>query len=63
VIKPSCTGRGYHLINYGIKAPPKKIFELRRKIGDDPNRIKLDMCSKKRMTQVLFTSKKVKKRY
>jgi hypothetical protein len=39
------------------------MFELRRKIGDDPNRIRLDMRSKKRMTQVLFTSKKVKKRY
>lgn len=63
VIKSSCTGRGYHIINYGLDETPTRILQLRRLIGDDANRVFLDMCSDKRMKQVLFTKKNVKKRY
>lgn len=52
------TLKGYHLIWYGLKIDFKKHFLYRKFIGDDLNRIKLDM-NPKRIGQVLFTDKKV----
>jgi hypothetical protein len=52
------TSRGYHMIWYGLKIDFNKHFLYRRFIGDDENRIRLDM-NPKRTGQVLFTSKDV----
>lgn len=52
------TKRGYHLIWYGLNISIKKHFVYRKFIGDDWNRIRLDM-NPKRVGQVLFTKKRV----
>jgi hypothetical protein len=52
------TSKGYHLIWGGLKIDFKKHFVYRKFIGDDINRIHLDM-NPKRIGQVLFTSKMV----
>lgn len=52
------TSRGYHLIWYGLKISFKRHFLYRKFIGDDENRIRLDM-NPKRLGQVLFTEKRV----
>lgn len=58
-IELSATKKGYHLIWYDLKISEKQMFLLRKFIGDDPNRLWLDMCSPKRIKQVLFTSKRI----
>lgn len=52
------TERGWHLIWKGLNISEKKSLEYRKRLGDDPNRIKLDECGK-RIKQVLFTEKQV----
>ena len=54
------TKKGYHFIWRGLNINEKRSLWYRRIIGDDPNRIFLDSCSNKRITQVLFSEKRVK---
>ena len=49
--------RGYHIVWHGLNISERDMFKYRKIIGDDPNRIRLDMCSEKRIKQVLFTEK------
>lgn len=53
------TRKGYHLIWRGLKIPEREMFKRRMVIGDDRNRIRLDMASPKRINQVLFCEKRV----
>ncbi|MEM1543712.1 MAG: hypothetical protein QXP52_02250 [Candidatus Aenigmatarchaeota archaeon] len=53
------TERGWHLIWKGLNISEEKSIEYRRKLGDDENRIKLDLECSKRIRQVLFTEKQV----
>lgn len=53
------TRKGYHLIWSGIDATKRDMFKYRKMLGDDKNRIRLDMLSNKRLSQVLFTDKRV----
>jgi hypothetical protein len=57
VVRESAGKRGYHLIWYGLKINEDEMFFYREKIGDDPNRIRLDKKVKKNFKQVLFTKK------
>jgi hypothetical protein len=52
------TRRGIHYIWHGLDIDFKKHFVYRKFIGDDENRIRLDMHPK-RIGQVLFTGKEV----
>ena len=51
------SSKGYHIIWSNINVNEHTMFVLRKVIGDDPNRIRLDLISKKRIKQVLFTEK------
>jgi len=51
------TERGIHLIWYNIDCDVKRMFLLRKIIGDDKARIIKDIASTKRITQVLFKDK------
>ena len=53
------TKKGYHLIWRHLNISQNKSYILRKFIGDDKNRLSLDMSSKKRIKQILFTTKKV----
>lgn len=54
------TSKGFHVIYYGINATEDRSYKLRWIIGDDPNRISLDLKSPLRISQVLFSEKIVK---
>ena len=58
-IMKSSGGRGWHIIVYDVNIGEKEMFSARKFIGDDANRIKLDMSSRKRIRQVLFDKKEV----
>jgi hypothetical protein len=51
------TEKGIHLIWYNVNCSEKEAYVKRKVIGDDLNRIKLDMCGN-RLKQVLFSAKK-----
>jgi len=53
------TKRGYHYIWHDIKIDPKRLLSMRKLLGDDPNRIRLDTISEKRIKQVLFKRKEI----
>jgi hypothetical protein len=58
------TRHGYHLIwmdvqKQGRPITEKGMFEYRKRLNDDGNRIKLDLCGN-RVRQVLFSEKRVK---
>jgi hypothetical protein len=58
------TRHGYHLIwdavkKFGRDITEEEMFELRRKLGDDENRIKLDLHGH-RIRQVLFDQKQIR---
>jgi len=59
-IKESSGGRGFHLIWYRINMNEDEINEARIFIGDDSNRVRLDMCSDARVPQILFDKKEVR---
>jgi len=49
------TERGIHIVWYNVKT--RNPLVARKVVGDDKKRIELDILSKKRITQVLFTEK------
>lgn len=51
------TAKGWHIVWYGLDIDEETMFKYRMLIGDDPNRIKLDMEAGKRISQVLFREK------
>jgi len=51
------SNRGFHLIWHGVDMPESDTYKYRLLIGDDENRVRLDMISEKRIKQVLFTHK------
>jgi len=53
------TRRGFHLKWVNLKITKRDSFKFRMMLGDDYKRIKLDMCSPYRVTQILFTRKVV----
>lgn len=53
------TRRGWHIVWGGCNISFKDSLKLREEIGDDPNRIRLDKISKKKLPQVLFSKKEV----
>jgi len=53
------TRRGFHYIWSGLFITEQKSYYYRKILGDDLNRIRLDMVSDKRLKQVLFKEKKV----
>jgi len=53
------TRRGYHYAWNGLHISENKSYFYRMKLGDDINRIKLDMSSPKRLKQVFFNYKRV----
>ena len=53
------TERGYHLVFSGLDMNDKQRFIRRLQLHDDKNRIRLDLCSSKRFSQVLFSEKTV----
>ncbi|MEM2919009.1 MAG: hypothetical protein QXY62_05890 [Candidatus Altiarchaeota archaeon] len=54
------TRKGYHIIWSGLPITFEKSIELRKKLGDDKNRIRLDLCGKKRLKNVLFDEKTIR---
>lgn|GEM_PF-4890342 len=54
------SNRGYHLIYFTDINDFRRICILRRLIGDDKNRVRLDLLSKNKIKQVLFNKKYVK---
>lgn len=52
------TSKGYHLIWRGLDISTEESYRRREMLGDDPNRIRLDKSSPKRIGQVLFSEKK-----
>jgi len=62
-IKSSASGRGYHLIWYNqfleqnITEAFNNMIKYRKLIGDDKNRIRLDMLTPHRVPQIMFTDK------
>jgi hypothetical protein len=54
------TRKGYHVIYTGLSISPERSMELRKKLNDDINRIRLDSASDKRLSQVLFSEKRIK---
>lgn len=50
--------RGWHLFWYNQQITEREMFKRRLLIGDDKNRVRLDMISDKRIQQVMFTKKK-----
>lgn len=59
----SSSGRGYHIIIYGLKITFEQCLELRKFFGDDKLRVYIDSIRDKvgHATQVLFTTKENKK--
>jgi hypothetical protein len=53
------TEKGWHVIWRGLNIDERTMIKYRRILGDDPNRIKLDLEAKKRVQQVLFSEKEV----
>jgi len=53
------TSKGLHLVWRNNKISVKKMFKYRLLLGDDLNRLYLDMISWKRINQVLFTKKEI----
>ena len=53
------TAKGYHIIWRGLNITEEQCYTYRYKLGDDKKRIQLDMCSDKRIKQVLFREKVV----
>jgi hypothetical protein len=53
------TRHGFHCIWHNLPITEEEMFELRKRLGDDSNRIKLD-AQGHRVRQVLFSEKKVK---
>jgi hypothetical protein len=51
------TSKGWHLIFRSLHITEEESLNYRRRLGDDPNRILLDMLCKKKIKQVLFTEK------
>lgn len=51
------TTKGIHIIWSGLPINFQRSIELRLKIGDDKNRVNLDLISDKRISQVLFDEK------
>lgn len=58
----SSSGRGYHIIIYGLQITFEQCLELRSFFGDDKLRVYIDRIRDKvgHATQVLFTSKENK---
>jgi|GEM_PF-3800679 hypothetical protein len=54
------TRKGYHVIYRGLPITFEKSIELRKKLNDDKHRIELDLSSDKRISQVLFTEKRIR---
>jgi hypothetical protein len=53
------TKRGFHYAWCGLSISEEQSYHYRLKLGDDINRIKLDMSSPKRLKQILFDHKAV----
>jgi hypothetical protein len=53
------TRKGFHIAWRGLDINEKKMYRYRYLIGDDRNRIWLDMIDDWRAKQVLFTEKEV----
>lgn len=53
------TKRGYHCVWYGTSLSEKEMYKMRYRLGDDRNRIRLDMTCEKKPKQVLFEKKEV----
>jgi len=49
--------KGFHLIWRGLSISEDHMFAFRYFLDDDPNRLRLDLCSKLRIKQVLFSEK------
>lgn len=58
-IRRSSTRRGFHIIWRNTNLTQKETLRYRYIIGDDKKRIELDFKCKKRITQILFTRKKI----
>ena len=58
-VRLSATGKGYHIIWRGLNISEAEMFRYRKIIGDDKNRVGLDLASRKRVPQVLFKEKQV----
>ena len=58
-VRKSASGKGFHIIVYGLKKSFKEIMCWRKWFGDDPIRMYFDRQRRKQgiPTQVLFTSK------
>ena len=52
------TRRGYHVIYHSLPISQERMFELRKKLGDDSHRLGLDMQGN-RLKNVLFNQKKI----
>lgn len=51
--------KGFHLIWRGVRCSQQESLMFRYLLGDDWNRLRLDLSSKKRLKQVLFTEKEI----
>lgn len=62
-LRQSASGRGFHIIVYGLKKSFNEIMQWRRWFGDDPIRMYYDAKRRKQgvPTQVLFTIKRDKR--
>lgn len=58
-IRKSPSKRGFHIIWDNTSLSPEQSLRYRYIIGDDRKRIMLDKKCKKRITQILFTNKKI----
>jgi hypothetical protein len=56
-VKKSSSGRGYHYVWFDAAKNFEHSLELRKKIGDDENRIAHDIKKRKSFKQVLFDKK------
>jgi len=54
------TSKGFHVIYHGINVTEDMSYNLRWILGDDRNRLRLDLLSPLRITNVLFSEKTVK---
>lgn len=54
------TSKGFHVIYYGINVTEDRSYRLRFCLLDDTNRLRLDLLSPKRITNVLFSEKIVR---
>jgi hypothetical protein len=53
------TKKGYHLVYRNVSKNNKEVLRIRKWLGDDKNRIKLDSQMIKKPQQVLFSEKRV----